>query len=400
MPNKTRSFYISAGVVACALFFILGIYIGYHNRPAVEAVIGIENKETPPEVSADFEPFWKAWTILNDKYRDSKSISSQDRVFGAIRGLTQSFGDPYTDFFDPKEAKDFSETIDGEFTGVGLEVDIRDKAVTVVAPIKGSPAFAAGLKPGDIILKIDDVTTENLSLEEAVKKIRGAAGTTVHLSVYRAGDKQPRDFSIVRQIITVPISDTKTQGDVFIFNLYSFTGNTTEEDIKKALTAFADSGKTKLIIDLRGNPGGYLESAVALASYFIPEGKMIVSEDYNGKADNIDHRSYGYPLLTRIHPKIAVLVDGGSASASEIVAGALVDNGVATLVGEKTFGKGSVQVVVPLTDDTLLKITVAKWLTPKGINIAKEGITPEHIVKQDYDTKKDEVLDAAISLLK
>ncbi len=400
MPTKKQTINISAGIVACAVFFIFGTYIGYHNRPAIDAVAGIENKETPQEIDADFEPFWKAWNILNNKYRDAQSTSNQERVFGAIRGLTQSFGDPYTDFFDPKQAKDFTETIDGEFTGVGLEIDIKDEALTVVAPIKNSPAFTAGVKSGDIILKIDDTTTENLSLEEAVKKIRGEAGTTVRLSVYREGDKQPREFSIVRQVIVIPISDTKIQDDVFIFSLYSFTGNDTENNIKKALTEFANSGKKKLILDLRGNPGGYLESAVALASYFIPEGKMVVSEDYNGKADNIDHRSYGFPLLEKIHPKVAVLVDGGSASASEIVAGALADNNVATLVGEKTFGKGSVQEVVPLTDNTLLKITVAKWLTPKGINIAKEGITPEHIVKQDFDTKKDEVLDAAIALLK
>jgi carboxyl-terminal processing protease len=197
----------------------------------------------------------------------------------------------------------------------------------------------------------------------------------------------------------VPILDTKTQGDVFILTLYSFTGTNTEANIEKAMTQFANSGKKKMIIDLRGNPGGYLEASVAMASYFLPEGKMVVSEDYGGKSANIEHRSYGYTLLQKIQPKVVVLVDGGSASASEILAGALSDNGVATLVGEKTFGKGSVQEVVPLTDDTLLKITVAKWLTPKGISIQEAGITPEHIVKQDFDTKKDEVLDAGISLL-
>jgi carboxyl-terminal processing protease len=197
----------------------------------------------------------------------------------------------------------------------------------------------------------------------------------------------------------VPILDTKTQGDVFILTLYSFTGTNTEANIEKAMTQFANSGKKKMIIDLRGNPGGYLEASVAMASYFLPEGKMVVSEDYGGKSANIEHRSYGYSLLQKIQPKVVVLVDGGSASASEILAGALSDNGVATLVGEKTFGKGSVQEVVPLTDDTLLKITVAKWLTPKGISIQEAGITPEHIVKQDQDTKKDEVLDAGISLL-
>lgn len=397
-PQK-KSTLISTGIVLSIAFFVFGTYIGYTNRPAIDKIVGVEHKETPSEVSADFEPFWKAWSILDEKFRDSKKISSEERVWGAIAGLTHSFGDPYTDFFNPKETTDFTETISGSFTGVGLEVDIKEKILTVVAPIKDSPAYTAGLKTGDAILKIDDANTGDLSLEEAVKKIRGEAGTTVHLSIYRKGDKQPREFSIVREIINVPILDTKTQGDVFILTLYSFTGTNTEANIEKAMTQFANSGKKKMIIDLRGNPGGYLEASVAMASYFLPEGKMVVSEDYGGKSANIEHRSYGYSLLQKIQPKVVVLVDGGSASASEILAGALSDNGVATLVGEKTFGKGSVQEVVPLTDDTLLKITVAKWLTPKGISIQEAGITPEHIVKQDQDTKKDEVLDAGISLL-
>jgi carboxyl-terminal processing protease len=399
MFSQKKSTLIATGVVLSIAFFIFGTYVGYNNRPAIDKIVGIEHKETPSEIRADFEPFWKAWSILDEKFRDSKKVNAEDRVWGAIAGLTHSFGDPYTDFFNPKETTDFTETISGSFTGVGLEVDIKDKVLTVVAPIKDSPAYKAGLKTGDIILKIDDANTGELSLEEAVKKIRGEAGTIVHLNIYRKGDKQPRDFSITREVINVPILDTKTEGDVFILTLYSFTGTNTEGNIEKALTQFANSGKKKLIVDLRGNPGGYLEAAVAMASYFLPEGKMIVSEDYGGKSANIEHRSYGYDLLQKIQPKVAVLVDGGSASASEILAGALSDNGVAMLVGEKTFGKGSVQEVVPLTDDTLLKITVAKWLTPKGISIQDNGITPEHIVKQDFDTKKDEVLDAGISLL-
>jgi carboxyl-terminal processing protease len=399
MFSQKKSTLITTGVFLSVAFFVFGTYVGYNNRPAIDKIVGIEHKETPSEVQADFEPFWKAWSILDEKFRDSKKVSAEDRVWGAIAGLTHSFGDPYTDFFNPKETTDFTETISGSFTGVGLEVDIKDKVLTVVAPIKDSPAYKAGLKTGDIILKIDDANTGELSLEEAVKKIRGEAGTIVHLNIYRKGDKQPRDFSITREVINVPILDTKTEGDVFILTLYSFTGTNTEGNIEKALTQFANSGKKKLLIDLRGNPGGYLEAAVAMASYFLPEGKMIVSEDYGGKSANIEHRSYGYDLLQKIQPKVAVLVDGGSASASEIVAGALSDNGVATLVGEKTFGKGSVQEVVPLTDNTLLKITVAKWLTPKGISIQEAGITPEHLVKQDLDTKKDEVLDAGISLL-
>jgi carboxyl-terminal processing protease len=164
MFSQKKSTLIATGVVLSIAFFIFGTYVGYNNRPAIDKIVGIEHKETPSEIRADFEPFWKAWSILDEKFRDSKKVNAEDRVWGAIAGLTHSFGDPYTDFFNPKETTDFTETISGSFTGVGLEVDIKDKVLTVVAPIKDSPAYKAGLKTGDIILKIDDANTGELSL--------------------------------------------------------------------------------------------------------------------------------------------------------------------------------------------------------------------------------------------
>src|SRR5258706_3568027 len=400
MTKKEKSIYISAGIVLCVAFFIAGVYIGIRKQPEANKVANISNIESDVVSSADFDVFWKAWNILDKKFISSSETNSQDRIWGAIHGLTSSFNDPYTEFFDPAETKDFKEEISGEFSGVGLEVDIKDKVLTVIAPVKDSPAFRAGIKAGDKILKIDDAITSDLSLSTAVSKIRGDAGTNVILTIFRDGEKHPREYTLMREVINVPILDTKIEGDAFILSVYSFTGTNTNRKIEQALNEFAHSGKKKLILDLRGNPGGYLDSAVYTSSFFLPEGKIVVTEDYGTNGDKIEHRSSGYPLFNNLKPKIAVLIDSGSASASEIVAGALHDNAVAILVGEKTFGKGSVQEVVPITDKTILKVTVAHWLTPNGISIQKNGIAPDYEVKQNPDTEKDEVLDKAIELLK
>lgn len=397
--SKENKIYIATGIILCAAFFIGGVYVGYQRRPASFDVVGIENMNSDVISKTDFNTFWKTWKTLDKKFIDAENITSEERIWGAVRGLTSSFNDPYTEFFNPKESQDFKEEINGEFSGVGLEIDIKDKVLTVISPIKGGPAERAGIKAGDKILKIDDTITLDLSLSGAVSKIRGEVGTKVVLSIYREGEKEPLEYPIIREVINVPILDTKIQGETFIISVYSFTGINTNKKIEQAIVEFANSGKKRLILDLRGNPGGYLDSAVFMSSWFLPEGEMIVSEDYGENGEEIEHRSSGFPLLKNLKPKIAVLVDGGSASASEIVAGALRDNNVAILVGEKTFGKGSVQEIVPITDKTILKVTVAHWLTPNGISIQKDGIAPDNEVKQDFDTEKDEVLDKAIQLL-
>lgn len=405
MQFSEKSRAIIGVTMLCVVFFIGGIYLGYKDRPTIDSIVGIDNKEDS-SITADFEPFWRTWQILNEKSVKAAATSDEDKVWGAIKGLTDSYGDTYTEFFDPKEAKQFSEAISGEFSGVGLEVGIKDHILTVIAPIKGSPASKAGIKAGDMILKIDDTSTANLSVDEAVQKIRGVAGTTVTLSVLNAGKNSSddaRDIKIAREVIVVPSIETKIDGNYFVISLATFTGTNINADIESAMRAFKTSGKNNLIIDVRGNPGGYLDSAIYMSSFLLPLGQTIVSEDFNGKEDTVVHKSQGFPLIDNKNTKVAVLIDAGSASASEILAGALHDNDRAILVGEKSFGKGSVQEIVQVTDDTLLKITVAKWLTPKGASIQDNGITPENIVKLPDNWKvgdKDTVMEKAKLLLK
>jgi carboxyl-terminal processing protease len=380
----------------------LGIYIGYSHRPEIDKVTTVINKDNQTETSADFSSFWKAWNVLNEKSIYSKKITDQDRVWGAISGLASSMDDPYTVFFPPQENKSFNEEIKGSFGGIGAEVGLKDGILTVVAPLKDTPAWNAGIKSGDKIIKINKESTIDMTIDQAINLIRGPKGTSVDLVVLRTGENNTRDFTVTRQDIEIPTIDTEIRDDgIFVIRLYSFSENS-DALFKDAILKFIDSKSTKLVLDLRGNPGGYLESAVNIGSWFIDEGKTILSEDFGDSRKPIIYRSHG-PRLFNESLSLVVLVDGGSASASEILAGALRDNGIATLVGEKTFGKGSVQELVKITDDTSLKVTVANWLTPKGISISKQGIEPDvkiEITEKDFEAKKDPQMDKAVEILK
>jgi carboxyl-terminal processing protease len=266
--------------------------------------------------------------------------------------------------------------------------------------MKDTPASRAGIRSGDMILTIDGKDTSAMSVDDAVSAIRGTAGTTVKLELQR-GQGKPFDVSVVRENITLPTVDTTLRPDgVFVIHVYTF--NALAPDMfRNALRTFANSGSNKLVIDLRGNPGGYLEAAVDMASWFLPVGDVIVTEDYGAKQAPDVERSRGYDVFDG-NIKLAVLIDEGSASASEIFAGALHDHGKATLIGEKSFGKGSVQQVFDITNDTSLKITIARWLTPNGISISHEGITPDIVVPltdADIQAGKDPQLDRAAQFL-
>ncbi|MDO8594626.1 MAG: S41 family peptidase, partial [bacterium] len=374
----------------------------------------------------DFLPFWEAWGALNEKFVAATSTAGatdQEKVWGAISGLTASLNDPYTVFFPPEEAKLFESEISGNFEGVGMEIGIKDDVLTVIAPLKGTPAERAGMRPGDKILKINDQVSTSMRVEQAVKLIRGPRGTEVRLNVFREGKKEPFEVKVMRDIIDIPTIDTETrsvpssggtsasttasgggsglqQNGVFVIKLYSFS-LTSPRLFREALRTFRESGSNKLVLDLRGNPGGFLDAAVDMASYFLPAGKTIVTEDSGGKAPQKVHRSFGYDVFTK-NLKMAVLINSGSASASEILAGALQDHGIAKLVGTRSFGKGSVQELIKLTPDTSLKVTVARWLTPKGNSISAGGLTPDVEVKltlDDIEKKKDPQMDRAIELL-
>ncbi len=380
---------IGASIIIGILLFLSGTYFGISHRPEIEKVIGISNKETAVTTDADFNAFWKVWNTLNEKSIYAKKVTDQERVWGAASGLAASLGDPYTVFFPPEENKLFNDTIKGSFGGIGAEIGIKDKILTIVSPLKGSPADLAGLKAGDKIIKIGNKDTGDMTVDAAINLIRGEKGTLIVLTIYHAGEKNTKDISIIRDTIEIPTVDTVLRPDgVFVISFYSFSENSANL-FKDALQKFIDSKSDKLIIDLRGNPGGYLEDAVQIASWFIDEGKPIVREDFGGTQEENVYRSRG-PRVFTDKLKLVVLVDGGSASASEILAGALQENHIGTLVGEQTFGKGSVQELVKITDDTSLKVTIAKWLTPNGISISEKGLTPDVVVKVGKTDDKDQ----------
>ncbi len=393
------------GLILLGIFFYSGFYYGKNHKSDEEKIATIINK-SDATAEVDFSSFWKAWNTINEKYiptngTTTERVPDQERVYGAISGMVASLGDPYTTFFPPVEAKSFGEQISGQIEGVGMEVGVKDDVLTVIAPVKGTPAYRAGIKPGDKILKIDDVVTNTLNTESAIKLIRGKKGTTVRLTLFRAGVKEPFEISVVRDVINMPTVDTESKGDVFIVRLYSFSA-ISPNLFRDALRQFVESGKTKLILDLRGNPGGYLEAAQDMASWFLPTGKVIVSEDFRNKDNNQVFRSKGYDVFDE-KLKMIILIDGGSASASEILAGALHEHGVAKLVGSQSFGKGSVQELVDITSDTSLKVTIARWLTPNGNSISHGGLTPDVVVKLDEEAYKkdgtDTQLNKALELL-
>lgn len=396
---KTRR--ASATILLVVIFFGLGVFIGFIQRPEINKVVDILNKETSVKTETDFSPFWKVWNNINEKYPNASKTTDQNKVYGAISGLVGSLNDPYSVFFNPEEAKMFEEDIHGNFSGVGMEVGIKDKILTVIAPLKDTPAYKANIKSGDKILKINDTVTSSLSIDKAIKLIRGDAGTTVTLTIFRDGDKEPKEVKIVRNIINIPTLDTELRKDgIFVIKLYSFSANSAEL-FRNALKEFSLAKTDKLLLDLRGNPGGYLDSAVSMASWFLDSGKTVVTEDYGNNLKPKIYRSQGYNIFSD-KLKFAILIDSGSASASEILAGAMQDYNKAFLIGDKSYGKGSVQEIVKVTPDTMLKITVAKWLTPKGNSISEKGLTPDYEVlftKKDIEEKKDVQLNKAVELL-
>lgn len=360
--------------------------------------------DSTPDPSLDFTDFWKVYNVLETRFVQTHAsvtpATSQSEIYGAIQGLVSAYGDPYTVFFPPEQAKAFQESIAGNFGGVGMEIGInKEKILTVIAPLKGTPAEKAGILSGDLVLAIDGKSTEGFSTEEAVKLIRGPKGTSVTFTIGRNGEA--KTIKVTRDTIQVP---TITAGldpttGVYTIELYEFTANSANL-FDNAFKEFQNSGSKKLIIDLRGNPGGYLDAAVRMASRFLPRGTVIVTEDYESNRENQVHKSSGTGGLPQ-GTKVVVLIDQGSASASEIFAGALQDNKVASIVGTRSFGKGSVQELVQIGKGSL-KVTVARWLTPSGRSISDGGLTPDIKVErtqEDAAADKDPQKERAIEFL-
>jgi len=387
------------------------------------AAIFAKGINDPALSSEDFAPFWKTWNLLEQKYAGPNmgSTTDQDRLWGAIQGMVKAQNDPYTVFFPPEEAKMFAQDISGKFEGIGMEVGKKDNVLTVVAPLKNSPAEKAGMMTGDKIIAINGDTTISVSIDSAIKKIRGPKGTTVTLTVLREGNAEPLDIIVTRDIINYPTVETeirvpnttgsttvvsaantsKLRDGIFVLRLFSFTSESPKL-FRTALREFIDSGSHKLILDLRGNPGGYLEAAWDMASWFLPSGTIILKEDFGKEHDERLYRSKGYNIFNN-NLRMIILVDGGTASAAEILAGALREHNKAQLVGTKTFGKGSVQELIKITPETSLKVTVARWFTPKGHNLSEDGLEPDYEVKitaEQIKAQQDPQLDKAIELLK
>ncbi len=404
MTKKLGSLLLSIALLV-GVFFI-GTLVGIHSSEAkVPSISSVINQSTGQPTNVDFSIFWKAWSLLDEKYvatgtTTTSTSTTEDRVYGAIKGMTEALGDPYTVFFPPEESKAFESEISGNFEGVGMEMGIKGNILTVISALKDTPADRAGIRSGDQILKINDILTSNISVEEAIKMIRGEQGTSLTLTLLRPGQEKPFDVKLTREVINIPTIETETKNGVFIIRFYSFTSQSPDL-FRNALRQFVLSKSDKLVLDLRDNPGGYLDAAVDVASWFLPPGKVVVRENFGPNKEEIVSRSKGYDIFGP-NLKFAILINGGSASASEILAGALSEYGRATLVGTKSFGKGSVQELVNLTPDTALKVTIARWLTPNGVSISNNGLKPDYEVQltdDDIANKKDPQLDKAIEVV-
>ncbi|NAZ23926.1 MAG: PDZ domain-containing protein [Thermocrinis sp.] len=326
--------------------------------------------------------------IIKENYVEP--VNTKDLIYGALNGMTKSL-DPFSSFFTPKQYESFRQETEGEFGGVGIEIGMEKGRPVVISPIEGTPAFKAGIKPGDVILEIDGEDTSNMSLIDVVQRIRGKVGTKVQLTIYRKGMEKPMKIELERALIKIESVKWTTLGDVGYIKLSQFNENVSVQ-VEKALKELTSQRVKGIILDLRNDPGGLLSEAVNVASLFLPEGKLVVyTRGRNGETQKYFARRK--PVVPDDLP-VVVLINKGSASASEIVAGALQDYKRALIVGEKSFGKASVQNIIPLEDGSALKLTVAYYYTPLGRLIHHKGIVPD--VQVAMDEKQEEALQEAI----
>jgi carboxyl-terminal processing protease len=412
-PAKETKLILGAVALVAASFFG-GLYLGKYpssltNGAVLSGVDKTSSEQTAKRgegsLDADFSLFWDAIKITKQKYFRGDEIDDQKLLYGAIRGAIGALGDPHSAFLEPTDAQKFGEDIQGNFGGIGAEIGMQKGQLIVVAPLKGSPAEKTGLKAGDKILKVDDTFTGNLTVQDAVKIIRGEIGTKVALLIARDGWDEPRDIAIERANIIIPTFEWEMissapgeRADIAYLKLYSFNPNTTVE-FGSAVFSALFKGTKGVVLDMRNNPGGFLDTAINIAGWFIQKGDVITKERFPNN-DVRELRARGNSSLR--HLPVVVLVNDGSASASEIVAGALRDHLGAKLVGTKTFGKGSVQELEILKDNSTLKLSVAEWLTPNGHSIEGVGLEPDVEVElsEDPEVKEDLQLKKALEVLR
>ena len=405
--SKSKGLYIYLGTLLLATGFLFGVLFGWSQSgeayiPTTDAnYLPVQEQEKIAK-DLDFEMFWQVWNIVKTKYVDNEDITDQDLFYGALEGIVGALDDPYSIFLDPDFYKTFDEDLSGSFQGIGAEIGIRDGVLTIVAPLANSPAEKAGLKSGDRVFKVDGEEAFDWSTDHAIQVIRGEKGTPVVLTVARDGADDFIDITIIRDIIEMPsveleykeIADKK----IAYLALYSFNQDTYKQFVEKMMELTKDTEVDGLILDLRDDPGGYLDIAIEISSEWVEKDGIVVSEKM-GDGSGLDYYSYAYAGLENM-PTV-ILINEGSASASEIVAGALQDHNKAVLVGQTSFGKGSIQNLHELADGSSVKITIGKWYTPEGQNIDKEGIDPDIYVEyafEDWEAEIDPQLNKALEV--
>lgn len=397
----------STFVLICVIVFWIGFEKGKQNQSIVLPIklqnANFINKDKNAENSIDFSLFWNVWDLVRDKFVDAENLDANKLYYGAIKGMLQATGDPYTTFFTAEENKKFNEDISGNFEGIGAELGVKNNLLTIIAPLQGTPAEKAGLRSGDKIIKIDGKNAGDMSVEEAVDKIRGPKGEPVTLTIFREGDQDTQDIVIKRDVISVKSvvlewNENNAIADIKISRFGDDTAQAFKVNIENVRNTVGVKG---LIIDLRNNPGGYLDTSIDVASKLLPKDRIVVIEE---SGDKKQKKMYTRGGDVGSNFETVVLINEGSASASEILAAALRENrNNVTLIGKKTFGKGSVQELKQLTQGTAAKITVAHWLTSKGVQINEQGISPDKEIdlnNDDYNNNRDPQLDAALQFLR
>ncbi|NCO15404.1 hypothetical protein COW77_00690 [Candidatus Wolfebacteria bacterium CG18_big_fil_WC_8_21_14_2_50_39_7] len=400
---KNRYFVIGISIIIAVALSGGGFYFGYQQgikKPQTVVIRGVANLEEGKLEAIDFSLFWDVWQTIKDKYVEADKIDNQTLFYGAVSGLLGALKDENSVFFPPTDAQKFNEDISGEFGGIGAEIGTRNNQLVIIAPLKNTPAERAGLRALDKILKVDDTVTANLTTDEAVKLIRGQKGTTVILTILRNGWDKPKEISIIRDTIQVPTLDWEIkENNIAYIHLYNFYEKAPFL-FYQAAVEIAFKNPKGIILDLRNNPGGFLDAAINLTGWFLKPGQTVVSEEFRSDKKQV-FTSYGNGLFKDV--PIVILINEGSASASEILAGALRDNRSVKLIGKKSFGKGTVQELEPLKDGSSIKITVAHWRMPGGGLIEKNGLDPDYevgLTDEDFKANRDPQLEKAMEVLK
>lgn len=397
IDNKNRLLlYVAGALLIFGSGYWTGVAKGYYQRIDSQSLLSTWQQEITDyrKINPSFALYQDVVSLLQEKYYGD--IDAMDLLYGSIKGAVDSLGDHYTSFNTPLESKEFFTNLNGIYEGIGVEIDLVGSILTVVAPLDGAPAQVAGIKPKDEILAIDGQSTADLTLDEAIKLIQGAPGSKITLIINRKGESTPLEFVIIRATIKVPsVNLISFEDGLAVIEITKFSDDT-EKLFRKIVNDTTKAGLKGVVLDLRNNPGGFLDVGIKVTNEFMKSGMIVEERFKNGEVTPF--YADGTGKLTNV--SIVILVNEGSASAAEIVAGALKDNNRATIVGVNTYGKGSVQEIEEMPDKSTLKITIAHWYTPSGKSISQGGIRPDILIKEDEASDKDVQLDKAIEELK